>query len=291
MRNLKVTQKITNRTSSESFTKYLSEINKIKPFDTAEDEYTCAVKAKNGDESALDELITRNLRFVISVAKNYETKGIPLADLVNQGNSGLVIAASKFDPHMGFKFISYAVWYIRREITEFLNKNSRVIRIPVNRINELSKVKQEMNKLEQVYGRDIFDVDLVDIGLSENTVTNLINIDSMRISSLDSPISSDSDSGVLIDIIKDDNLEPTDYLLTNNDHSDVLGVLLSKLTSQQSYVIKESFGVGGEEPKTLGEIGVKLNMSKEGVRQIKNKSLKILKVNSRKLGLKIPEFS
>jgi RNA polymerase primary sigma factor len=290
MNSFKITKKITNRTDTETFTKYLNEVSKIKPFESADEEYLCAINAIKGDDLAMDELITRNLRFVISVAKSYQITGIQLQDLVNEGNSGLVIAASKFDPSKGFKFISYAVWYIRRQITEFLNKNGKIIRLPVNKLNDLNKLKSEVNKLEQIHGRDIFDVDLFDMGFDDKLVSDLINIDSTKVDSLDSPITNDSESGSLIDLISNTSCEGTDHLILKSENSNLLNKLLNKLTPQQRTIIKLSFGIGYGEPKTLGEIGNELNLSKEGVRQIKNKSLKILKINSRKLGIGLDVF-
>jgi RNA polymerase primary sigma factor len=287
MKSFKITKQITNRTGSETFTKYLNEVSKIKPFESADEEYLCAMKATKGDTSAMDELITRNLRFVISVAKSYHVNGVQLQDLVNEGNSGLVIAASKFDPSKGFKFISYAVWYIRRQINDFLNKSGKIIRLPVNKLNDLNKLKSEVDKLQQIHGRDIFDVDLFDMGVDDKLVSYLINLDSTKVSSLDSPISNDSESGLLIDIITDMSCENTDHLVLEDENNNILNKLLSNLTPQQRIVIKLSFGIGDGEPKTLGEIGDKINISKEGVRQIKNKSLKILKIKSRRMGINV----
>jgi RNA polymerase primary sigma factor len=286
MKSFKITNKITNRSGSEVFTKYLREINKITPFESADEEYLCAIKAKNGDALAMEELINRNLRFVISVAKSYHAKGIQLQDLVNEGNTGLIIAASKFDPSMGFKFISYAVWYIRRQINDYLSNHGKIIRLPINKLNDLHKLKMEVDKLEQIHGRDIFDVDLFDTGIDINNklITDLINLDSTRVNSLDAPVSNDSDSGSLIELISDESCETTDHLVLENENLDILNKLLSNLTPQQRIVVKLSFGIGSE-PKTLGEIGAKLNISKEGVRLIKNKSLKILKIKSRSMGI------
>ena len=290
MKSLQIIEKITNRATSETFNKYLSEVKKIKPFENAEDEFECALKMVNGDESAKEELINRNLRFVISVAKNYEMYGASLADLINEGNTGLVIAANTFDPNKGFKFISYAVWYIRKEMIEYLNNNSRLIRLPVNKINKIQKLKNSISKIEQENERDVFDIDLVDLGLTQKSVSELMDIDNRTVSSLSNPMGDSSDSGTLIDVIPNETIKSTDYLLDIDDKKNMLDRLLSTLTYQESYVIKELYGILDNKPKTLIEVGLKIDLSQEAVRQIRNKAIRKLNIKTKRSGLSLSDM-
>lgn len=290
MKSLQIIEKITNRATSETFNKYLSEVKKIKPFENAEDEFECALKMVNGDESAKEELINRNLRFVISVAKNYEMYGASLADLINEGNTGLVIAANTFEPNKGFKFISYAVWYIRKEMIEYLNNNSRLIRLPVNKINKIQKLKKSISKIEQENERDVFDIDLVDLGLTQKDVSELMDIDNRTVSSLSNPMGDSSDSGTLIDVIPNETIKSTDYLLGIDDKKNMLDRLLSTLTYQESYVIKELYGILDNKPKTLSEVGLKIDLSQEAVRQIRNKAIRKLNIKTKRSGLSLSDM-
>lgn len=293
MRQLKISNKITDRTSSQSFNHYLSDVRAIKAFDSPQDEYECAVKAFNGDNDALDELVTRNLKFVISVAKQYSTSKIPLEELVNEGNYGLIEAAKKFDPSRGFKFISYAVWYIRKSISDYITKNSRTIRIPPNKVSKLGKLKKEMEILEQINNRPTTINDLAGYEGSEfdiDDVNLLMSIESMNMMSLDSPISQDDDSGSMIDVIEDQSIEGSDHIVNNNDFKTIIELIMNKLSDKQKQVIYFSYGLDGGEPLSLVEIGEKMDMSREGVRQVREKALKILRISIRKSGIKSELF-
>jgi RNA polymerase primary sigma factor len=293
MKQLKISNKITDRTSSQSFNHYLSDVRAIKPFQSADEEYQCAVKAFNGDSHAFDELVTRNLKFVISVAKQYSTSKLPLDELVTEGNYGLIEAAKRFDPSRGFKFISYAVWYIRKNINDYIAKNSRMIKLPINKINQMGKIKKEMELLEQIHSRP---VTINDLTIDENSEFNLddinllMSIESMNVTSLDTPIGHDEDSGSMIDIIADQSLDSTDHLVNKTDFSTVISLLMNKLSEKQKEVIYFSYGLDGNEPLSLIEIGEKMQMSREGVRQVREKALKILKINIRKAGIKSELF-
>jgi RNA polymerase primary sigma factor len=292
MRQLKITQKITDRTSSKAFAQYLMDIKAIQSFETAEEEYDCAIKSFNGDTNALNELIERNLKFVVSVAKQYVTAKSPLEELVNEGNYGLIEAAQKFDPSRGFKFISYGVWYIRKNITEYMNKHSRTVRIPTNRINALNKLKREMSGLEQLNQRPTSAHDLVGLegsDLNFDTINMLLSLDTMSVKSLDAPFTNDSDSGSIIDVIKNDELG-ADHLVMSNDLQFLMDSIMTTLDSKQKEIINLTYGLNGNEPLSLIEIGHKIDMSREGVRQARKKALKIMKININKRGIKMELF-
>jgi RNA polymerase primary sigma factor len=290
MRQLKISQRITNRDSSKSFEKYLSDIRSIKSFETPDAEYQCALKAHNGDKDAINELVERNLKFVISVAKQYANSSSPLEELVNEGNYGLMEAAAKFEPSRGFKFISYAVWYIRKNITDYMNRHSRSIRIPINKINELNKLKKEIEKLEQKNERTISSIDLVGLegsDLNFDNINMLLSLNSMSVSSLDAPFTSDNDSGSMIDVIENSNSLSSDHLVNENDFYKIMESALSGLTYRQKEIITMTYGLNGQEPLSLIEIGERVEMSREGVRQLRKKALKILKINMNRNGFKI----
>jgi RNA polymerase primary sigma factor len=292
MRQLKITQKITDRVSSKAFAQYLMDIKAIKSFETAEEEYDCAIKSFNGDMNAQNELIERNLKFVVSVAKQYSNAKSPLEELVNEGNYGLIEAAQRFDPSRGFKFISYAVWYIRKNITDYLNKYSRTVRIPTNRISELSKLKKEMSNLEQLNQRPTSANDLVGLDGSDlnfDTINMLLSLDTMSVTSLDAPFTNDSDSGSMIDIIKNDELG-ADHLVRDNDLQVLMDSIMTTLDDRQKEIINLTYGLNGNEPLSLIEIGYKIDMSREGVRQVRKKALKIMKINMNKKGIKTELF-
>lgn len=294
MRQLKISQKITNRDSSKSFEKYLSDVRSIKSFETPDDEYQCALKAYSGDKDAIKELVERNLKFVISVAKQYACSLAPLEELVNEGNYGLIEAAEKFEPSRGFKFISYAVWYIRKNITDYMNRHSRSIRIPINKITELNKLKKEIGKLEQINERPISSIDLVGLegsDLNFDNINMLLNLDSMSVSSLDAPFTSDGDGGSMIDVIENNNSLSSDHLVNENDFSRIMESALSGLTNRQREIITLTYGLDGQEPLSLIEIGERVEMSREGVRQLRKKALKILKINMSRNGFKIEMFN
>ena len=294
MRQLKISQKITDRNSSKSFEKYLLDVRTIKSFETPDEEYQCALKAYKGDKDAINELVERNLKFVISVAKQYACSLAPLEELVNEGNYGLIEAAERFEPSRGFKFISYAVWYIRKNITDYMNRHSRSIRIPINKITELNKLKKEIGKLEQTNERPISSVDLIGLegsDLNFDNINMLLSLDSMSISSLDAPFTSDGDGGSMIDVLENSNSLSSDHLVNDNDFSKAMESALSILTNKQREIIALTYGLGGEEPLSLIEIGERVEMSREGVRQLRKKALKILKINMTRNGVKIEMFN
>lgn len=294
MRQLKITQKITDRKSSKAFNQYLADVRMIKPFATPDEEYECAVKAKNGDEKALNELVTKNLKFVISVAKQYSTPKISLEELVNEGNYGLIEAAKRFEPNKGFKFISYAVWYIRKNISDYLTKCSRPIRIPVNKVGSLQKLREDISALEQIYQRPITAADLVGETTKDfdiDDINLLLSIDSISISSLDTPFDSEENGGTLIDVIENKDSQTADYLINKSDSQMILNSAMAKLSVNQRIIINLSYGLDGEQPLSLVEIGEKVDMSREGVRQMRNKALRILKLALKSSGAKMDMFN
>lgn len=294
MRQLKITQKITDRKSSKAFNQYLADVRMIKPFATPDEEYECAVKAKNGDEKALNELVTKNLKFVISVAKQYSTSKISLEELVNEGNYGLIEAAKRFEPNKGFKFISYAVWYIRKNISDYLTKCSRPIRIPVNKVGSLQKLREDISALEQIHQRPITAADLVGETTKDfdiDDINLLLSIDSISISSLDTPFDSEENGGTLIDVIENKDSQTADYLINKSDSQMILNSAMSKLSVNQRIIINLSYGLDGEQPLSLVEIGEKVDMSREGVRQMRNKALRILKLALKSSGAKMDMFN
>lgn len=293
MRQLKISQKITDRTSSKAFAQYLMDVRAIKSFETPEEEYECAVKAFNGDADALNELIERNLKFVISVAKQYVNSKSPLEELVNEGNYGLIEAAQKFDPTRGFKFISYAVWYIRKNVTDYMNKYSRTVRIPINRITELNKLKKQMSSLEQLNERPVAAEDLIGLegsDLNFDNINMLLSLDNMTISSLDTPFTNESDSGSMMDVIENKNSLGADHLVNDNDLQSLMDSIMTTLDCRQKEIINLTYGLNGEEPLSLVEIGEKVDMSREGVRQVRKKALRLIKINMNRRGIKMELF-
>ena len=282
--------KITQRTAS--LNEYLKGVSDIKKFKTADDEYDCAVRALNGDDKAREELITKNLRFVISVAKQYVTNNVSLEDLINEGNIGLVEAADKFDPTKGFKFISYAVWYIRRSINDYLKSKSKLIRVPVNRSNELNIINKEINRLEQTLCKDITidDIDNLPSDKFDNKrMTLLMELQNTTVSSLDMPIG-DEDNNNFYDILEDDSNNPTDYLVSNKMYKESIENLFSILTEKQRTVMRLLFGLEDGDEKNLIEVSEIVGMSREGVRQIRDKSLNKLREQGLKAGYNAEMF-
>lgn len=285
-RRIFISEKYTNVTT-QSFKNYLNDISQISVFETPEDEADCAIKAKNGDKGAIDELVSRNLRFVVSVAKKYENANAPLQDLINQGNIGLITAAHKFDPSRGHKFISYAVWWIRKEIMDYLNNNSRMIKIPMTRVAHISRFNEEVSKLSQQEGKSLTAYDMYDKldGFTNEEIDNMLEIDKIKPSSFDKQMVNEEGSGdSLVDMIESGGDE-TDHLLLANDKVFLIENLFTSLTDNQADVIRMYFGLGGKQPMNLSEVGTELGVSRERIRQVKDKALRILKVNSRKLGL------
>lgn len=278
MKQLVISQQITKR-ESDSFKTYLKEIAKIEPFATSKDEYNCALKAWNGDKQAKDELIRRNLRFVVSCAKQYQMNGVTLEDLVNEGNVGITNAADRFDPSMGFKFISYAVWYIKKEIIQFLSSHGRMIRLPNNKIDAVAKFRTNISKLEQELQRPVETNDILK-AYSEYTKDDIDLLNELafnNVSSLDISVG-DDDSSTLADLIIDDNIG-SDELVMKSDIEVNINNLISVLTPNEHKIITMLYGLDGQSPCTLADVGEVFNISRESVRQKKDKAFKKIKRN------------
>ncbi len=273
MRQLKITKRITSR-DSESITKYFNEVNKI-PLLTHEEESELATKASSGDEEALEKLVKGNLRFVISVAKQYQNRGIPFPDLVNDGNIGLIKAAKKFDNNRGFRFISYAVWWIRQSIMQSIAEQSRMIKIPNNQTSSLYKYNKAFSELEQQLEREPTDEELETI-LEDINIKDLKFIVSRTVS-LDSPVSDEEGALTLLDCTENaESVSPDHDLNKESMRSDLIKVL-DRLTPRQKSVICMYYGLLGNQPMTLEEIGEHFQLTRERVRQVKDSALKLLK--------------
>lgn len=279
MRQLKISKSITNR-ESQSLEKYLQEIGKVDLI-TPEEEVILALRIKNDDQRALDRLVKANLRFVVSVAKQYQNQGLTLPDLINEGNLGLIKAAMRFDETRGFKFISYAVWWIRQSILQALAEQSRIVRLPLNKVGLTNRISKAYQQLEQEFEREPTPEELaylLDIDIDEVTAT--INVGTRHLS-MDSPLS-DSEDGTLIDVMINPNAEKTDQQL---DHHESLKTEIERsmlsLTERQKAVLCYFFGIGIDDALSLEDIGVRFNLTRERVRQIKDKAITKLRTTSR----------
>jgi len=265
--------------SNRSLSRYLEEIGDFEPLNPNR-EVELAIKIKKDDHSALEELVKANLRFVVSVAKDYQGQGLPLTDLINEGNLGLIKAAGRFDETRGFKFISYAVWWIRQSILQALAEHSRIVRLPLNRVGTISKITKTAEKLEAEIERSPNEKE---IGRQLNMTSDEV-IDAMRISrrhqSLNAPFR-DGDKNSLIDIIKDDNQIAPDTPLMNDSLKDEIRNSLDTLKDRERMVIKMYFGIERDYALTLNEIGEEFNLTRERVRQIKEKAIRRLRHRSR----------
>ena len=282
MRQLKITQSITNR-ESQSLDKYLHEIGKVDLI-TAEEEVILARKIREGDQAALERLTKTNLRFVVSVAKQYQNQGLTLGDLINEGNLGLIKAAKRFDETKGFKFISYAVWWIRQSILQAIAEQSRIVRLPLNQVGSLSKISKAFSRLEQEYEREPSPEELADT--LETTVEKISDTlsNSGRHVSMDAPFVQ-GEENTLLDVLE--NHEPnTDSNLIDESLSEEIRRSLSTLTEREREIIVLFFGLSTNHPLSLEEIGEKFNLTRERVRQIKDKALQRLRHTSRSRILK-----
>ena len=282
MRQLKITQSITNR-ESQSLDKYLHEIGKVDLI-TAEEEVILAQKIREGDQAALERLTKTNLRFVVSVAKQYQNQGLTLGDLINEGNLGLIKAAKRFDETKGFKFISYAVWWIRQSILQAIAEQSRIVRLPLNQVGSLSKISKAFSKLEQEYEREPSPEELADT--LETTVDKISDTlsNSGRHVSMDAPFVQ-GEENTLLDVLE--NNDPnTDSTLINESLSEEIKRSLATLTEREREIIVLFFGLSTNQPLSLEEIGEKFNLTRERVRQIKDKALQRLRHTSRSKILK-----
>ncbi|PCH96560.1 MAG: RNA polymerase subunit sigma [Bacteroidetes bacterium] len=285
MRQLKIVKQLTNR-ETPSLDKYLQDISKVQLI-TAEEEVELAKKIHEGDKEALHKLTSANLRFVVSVAKQYQNQGLTLPDLINEGNLGLIKAAQRFDETRGFKFISYAVWWIRQSILQALAEQSRVVRLPLNKIGSIQKIKKAFSKLEQEYEREPSVDELAEnLDLSEKDVKESIK-NAGRHVSMDAPISNDNDSTAnMYDLLhNDDNPKPDSGLINESLRNEIFRAL-STLTQREAEVVQCFFGLNHHLPMTLEEIGEKFDLTRERVRQIKEKAIRRLKQTSKSKLLK-----
>lgn len=283
MRQLKITKSITNRETA-SLDKYLQDIGK-EDLITAEEEVALAKRIKQGDQRALDKLCKANLRFVVSVAKQYQNQGLSLPDLINEGNLGLIKAAKRFDETRGFKFISYAVWWIRQSILQALAEQSRIVRLPLNQVGSLNKIKKEASKLEQQYERPpSADEIATSMELPEDKVDSTMKI-STKYVSMDAPLTHDEDSSFLDVFVSDDSPHTDDDLMRESLTREIQRSL-STLNEKERDVINLYYGIGRAHGMTLEEIGAKFDLTRERVRQIKEKAIRRLKQNSRSRLLK-----
>lgn len=279
MRQLKITKSITNR-ESQSLEKYLQEIGKVELI-TPEEEVRLAAKIRQGDQRALDRLTKANLRFVVSVAKQYQNQGLSLPDLINEGNLGLIKAAQRFDETRGFKFISYAVWWIRQSILQALAEQSRIVRLPLNKVGLTNRIQKAFSTLEQQFEREPSAEELaemLDMDLEEVSATLGI---SARHVSMDTPLSEGEDN-TLLDVLENPNAEKTDNELDHNESLKTeIDRSLKTLTERQKEVICYFFGIGVDHPMSLEDIGEKFNLTRERVRQIKDKAITKLRTTNR----------
>lgn len=283
MRQLKISKQITNR-ESESLDKYLQEIGKVELI-TAEQEVELAQRIKEGDQLALDKLTKANLRFVVSVAKQYQNQGLTLGDLINEGNLGLIKAAQRFDETRGFKFISYAVWWIRQSILQALAEQSRIVRLPLNRVGSLNKISKAFSELEQKFEREPSPIEMAEmLEVSEDEVIDTIKISGRHIS-MDAPFAGGEES-TLLDVLESDDDSPPDNVLLSDSLRREVQRVLSTLTTRESDVVALYFGLNGRQALTLEEIGERFQLTRERVRQIKEKAIRRLRHTSRSKSLK-----
>ncbi len=278
MRQLKITKSITNRETA-SLDKYLQDIGKEELI-TAEEEVLLAQKIKGGDQEALEKLTKANLRFVVSVAKQYQNQGLSLPDLINEGNLGLIKAARRFDETRGFKFISYAVWWIRQSILQALAEQSRIVRLPLNQVGSLNKIKKETSKLEQKLERSPSVEEIaISMDVAKEKIADVLNI-TTRYISMDAPLIQDEDTNFIDVFISDDNVV-TDSILLKESLAKEIERSLATLTDKERDVVNLFYGIGMSHGLTLDEIGAKFDLTRERVRQIKEKAIRRLKNTSR----------
>ena len=283
MRQLKITKQVTNRETA-SLDKYLQEIGKVELI-TAEEEVELARRIRQGDQAALEKLTKANLRFVVSVSKQYQNQGLSLPDLINEGNLGLIKAAKKFDETRGFKFISYAVWWIRQSILQALAEQSRIVRLPLNKIGSINKINKAFSKLEQEFEREPSAEEIAELlELTENDVKESMK-NSGRHISMDAPLVQGEESN-MYDVLRSNDSPSPEAGLINDSLRKEIDRALSTLTSREADVIKYYFGLNGEHAMTLEEIGEKFDLTRERVRQIKEKAIRRLKQTSRSKILK-----
>ena len=273
MRQLKITKQVTNRETA-SLDKYLQEIGKVELI-TAEEEVELAQRIKAGDQRALEKLTKANLRFVVSVAKQYQNQGLTLPDLINEGNLGLIKAAQRFDETRGFKFISYAVWWIRQSILQALAEQSRIVRLPLNKIGSINKINKAYASLEQAHERPPSAEEIATkLEMSEMDVKESMR-NSGRHVSMDAPLVEGEDSNLYDVLNSDDSPNPDDELMVDSLRTEIERSLAT-LTPREGDVIRLYFGLNGQHPLTLEEIGEKFDLTRERVRQIESKAVRKL---------------
>lgn len=282
MRQLKISKSITNRESA-SLEKYLQEIGH-QDLLTADEEVELAQQIRKGDRKALERLTKANLRFVVSVAKQYQNKGLSLPDLINEGNLGLIKAAERYDETRGFKFISYAVWWIRQSILQAIAEQSRIVRLPLNQVGSVNRIARELNKFEQEYERKPSVEEMADrIDLPEEKIAEAMKINTHHVS-MDAPFA-DGEDNSLLDFLPNTDSPSTDNVLDQESLRTEIGRVLDVLNDREQKVIKAFFGIGMQE-MTLEEIGDKYNLTRERVRQIKEKAIRRLRYNTKSKTLK-----
>lgn len=284
MRQLKITKSITNR-ESQSLEKYLQEIGKVDLL-TPEEEVELAKRIKQGDQESLERLTKSNLRFVVSVAKQYQNQGLSLSDLINEGNLGLIKAAQRFDETRGFKFISYAVWWIRQSILQALAEQSRIVRLPLNKVGSLNKINKAFSQLEQEYEREPSPSELAAIlNIDSEEVETTLGVAARHVS-VDAPFAEGEDSS-LLDVLENTGTPRTDLQLEYAESlRREIDRSLSTLTDRQREVLMLYFGIGSEHSMSLEDIGEKFGLTRERVRQIKDKAINKLRTTGRSKLLK-----
>jgi len=283
MRQLKITKQVTNRETA-SLDKYLQEIGKVELI-TADEEVELAQRIRQGDKVALEKLTKANLRFVVSVSKQYQNQGLSLPDLINEGNLGLIKAAQRFDETRGFKFISYAVWWIRQSILQALAEQSRIVRLPLNKIGSINKINKTYAKLEQEYEREPNAEEIAEVlDITEAEVKESMK-NAGRHVSMDAPLIQDEDNN-MYDVLKSDEVVTPETELLYESLRKEIDRAISTLTQREQDVVRLYFGLNGGHPMTLEEIGEKFDLTRERVRQIKEKAIRRLKHTSRSKILK-----
>ncbi len=283
MRQLKISKSITNRETA-SLDKYLQDIGKEEMI-SAEEEVELAKRIRLGDQIALEKLTKANLRFVVSVAKQYQNQGLSLPDLINEGNVGLIKAARRFDETRGFKFISYAVWWIRQSILQAIAEQSRIVRLPLNQVGSLNKIKKEISRLEQSFERPPTIAEISEsLDIPEYKISDVMKINSNYVS-MDAPLSSEDDTKFVDTFVPEDNSN-TDSSLIKESLFEEIQRTLSTLSEKEKDILNLYFGIGCNHELTLEEIGAKFDLTRERVRQIKERAIRRLKQNSKSSNLK-----